>query len=64
MRGWLVRIFAPTKCILPDDIIWIILELANMARYSNHAAYFYLYACPNPNRWIDRFAKKEKKSVL
>ena len=64
MRSWLVRIFAPSIGPLPDDIIWIILEFANMARYTNNASYFYLYACPNPNRWVNRFAAKEKKSIL
>ena len=64
MRNFLVQIFAPDDGPLPSDLMWIILEYANMVRYTNRSSYFYLYACPNPTRFISCFTEKEKRLTL
>ena len=59
MRNYLVQIFAPLHGPLPYDLIWIILEYANMCRYTKNSSCFYLYACTNPLKFVDRFAVKQ-----
>ena len=59
MRNWLVQIFAPKECVLPKDLVYLILDYANMARFSRNASYFYIYASPHP---LKRFTIEQKKS--
>ena len=39
MRNWLVQIFAPKDCALHEDLVYLILDYANMARFSRNASY-------------------------
>jgi len=58
MRNWLVQIFAPKECVLHKDLVYLILDFANMARFSRNASYFYIYASPHP---LKRFTIEQKK---
>ena len=60
MRNWLVQIFAPKECVLPKDLVYLILDYANMARFSRNASYFYIYASPYP---LKRFTIKKNSRV-
>ena len=55
MKRSLTEIFVPKSCPLPADIAYIILEYANMCKFTDHSAVFYLYACPNPRNFVPHF---------
>ena len=46
MKRALVEIFMPTNCPLDWNLVWIILEMAELAQVTERSAYFYLYNCP------------------
>lgn len=47
MKRALVEVFIPTDCVLDWNIVFIILEMADLVQLTRRSAYFYLYTfCP------------------
>ena len=46
MKRALVEVFIPTDCVLDWNLVFIILEMADLVQLTRRSAYFYLYNCP------------------